>query len=29
MDRDAAAGTLDFLREEANSVKNGLPKNWP
>ena len=29
MDRDAAAGKLDFLREEARVEKNGFPKNWP
>jgi hypothetical protein len=29
MDRDAASGKLDFLREEAMAEKNGFPKNWP
>jgi hypothetical protein len=29
MDRDAASGRLDFLREEAKVEKNGFPKNWP
>jgi hypothetical protein len=29
MDRDAASGKLDFLREEAKVEKDGFPKNWP
>ncbi|HTB14375.1 MAG TPA: hypothetical protein VK752_22550 [Bryobacteraceae bacterium] len=29
MNRDAASGKLDFLREEAKVEKNGFPKNWP
>ena len=29
MDRDAASGKLDFLREEARAEGNGFPKNWP
>ena len=29
MDRDAASGKLDFLREETKAGKDGFPKNWP
>jgi len=29
MDRDAASGKLDFLREEAKIKQDGFPKNWP
>jgi hypothetical protein len=30
MDRDAAEGTLDFLREEARTEsQQGLLKDWP
>ena len=30
MDRDAAAGKLDFLREEAqNARKSGQVRDWP
>ena len=28
MDRDAASGKLDFLRDEAKIEQNGFPKNW-
>jgi hypothetical protein len=29
LDRDAAAGKLDFLRNEARVEQDGFPKNWP
>jgi hypothetical protein len=29
LDRDAASGKLDFLREEARMEQDGFPKNWP
>jgi hypothetical protein len=29
MDRDAAAGKLDFLRDEARPETEGFPKKWP
>ena len=29
LDRDATAGKLDFLRNEARVEQDGFPKNWP
>ena len=29
LDRDAAAGKLDFLLNEARVEQDGFPKNWP
>jgi hypothetical protein len=29
LDRDAAAGKLDILVEEARSTEDGYPKDWP
>ncbi|HVO96646.1 MAG TPA: hypothetical protein VMT15_01200 [Bryobacteraceae bacterium] len=29
LDRDAAAGKLDYLREEARPGEDGFPKNRP